>query len=331
MRFNTYTGKGLVFKVGLLIVCCIWCATASNAQPARYTDQIRDGKGSPSIIVVSDTQSPLWIETLRLKTDRNEEATRLILNSIAADSTCEAVIHLGDITVLGSFELYWNDFDEKAKAIRNAGIPIYPIFGNHEYMPFKNKGIEHMIQRFPYLEIQSWYYQRIGSVAFVLLNSNISKLKDGDGEKQIKWIAKTLTMFDEDTSIAVVIVGCHHSPYTNSTIVDPSEEIQTDYVPAFIKSKKARLFLSGHSHAFEHFQIEGKDFLVIGGGGGLLHPLLQGTEQRWRDIFTGEERRFFHYVRLLPGNKKLVVQILKANTKQSSIEIVYQIEIPYAM
>jgi hypothetical protein len=36
------------------------------------------------------------------------------------------------------------------------------------------------------------------------------------------------------------------------------------------------LFLSGHCHGFEHYKIGGKDFMVIGGGGGLHQPLKQG-------------------------------------------------------
>ncbi len=295
-----------------------------------YSDHIRDRNNSPSIIVISDTQSPLWIETLRLQSDRNEEATKLIYNSVATDSTCSAVIHLGDLTALGTFESSWNDFDDKVKVIRDAGIPIFPVFGNHEYMFLKSPGIENMTQRFPYLKNQSWYYQRIGAIAFVLFNSNSSKLTESDWDIQKQWFAKTLTTLDQDTSIALIVAGCHHSPYTNSTIVDPSEEIRTDFIPVFLKSKKAKLFLSGHSHAFEHFKVEGKDFLVIGGGGGLLHPLLQGLKQRWHDSYPGAERRFFHYARLLPGKDAMKVQLIKVNAGQSPNEIVYKIDIPYA-
>ena len=326
--------KRILFSVLFLcnLLFLLWmagCTAAGNDTVPVYSHRLRETTGDQSIIFVSDTQSPLFIEKLRLKADRNEEATKLILNAIGKDSSCVALFHLGDITALGGMQSFWQKFDKNAFAIRNAGIPIFPAFGNHEYYPTAERGKMFMFEHFPFLQKKSWYYERVGRVAVVLFNSNFSKLSSNDLREQQGWFKSTLQMLDADTSVSIVIVGCHHPPYTNSTIVDPSQDIRDKFLPAFDSSKKAKLFITGHSHAFEHFKIGDKNFLVIGGGGGLLHPLLMGSSQRTPDQFKGEERRFFHYVKMIPQSDRLVIQIEKVNSTYTGFENIYNVEIPY--
>jgi len=113
-----------------------------------------------------------------------------------------------------------------------------------------------------------WYTTHIGNAAVILLNSNVGRLSSQEWQTQCTWYRRQLAELDRDTSVSVVIVGTHHPPFTNSTIIDPSEDVLCDFVPPYIASKKARLFISGHAHALEHFRQQGKDFLVIGGGAG---------------------------------------------------------------
>jgi hypothetical protein len=132
--------------------------------------------------------------------------------------------------------------------------------------------------------------------------------------EQLSWYQETLRELDKDSAVGIVVVACHHSPYTNSTIVSPSGDVQESFVPPFLQSAKARIFLSGHAHAAEHFRISTKDFLVIGGGGGLQHPLLRGSESRWQDLFLQKtEKRMFHYVEgLIAGTSAtFTVRMLK--------------------
>lgn len=43
-------------------------------------------------------------------------------------------------------------------------------------------------------------------------------------------------------NINLVCVGAHNPPYTNSTRVDPSEEVQNYFVPVYLKLKKSNYF-----------------------------------------------------------------------------------------
>jgi len=127
-----------------------------------------------------------------------------------------------------------------------------------------------------------------------LLNSNFKKLSTQDLQNQQKWYESTIEHLDQDPAIAVIVVACHHAPYSNSTIVGSSESVQKYFVPAYIRSKKARLFITGHSHNFEHFKLQGKDFLVIGGGGGLAQPLSTKPD-RLQDI-NPDYKPSYHYL-----------------------------------
>jgi hypothetical protein len=184
------------------------------------------------VAFVSDTQSPIFPETIALPRNNNELARAKIFDSIFGFRP-HSVFHLGDLVSLG----------------------------------------------------------------VLLLNSNISVLTAEEQAKQLWWYQETLRELDKDSTVGIVVVACHHSPYTNSTIVSPSGDVQETFVPPFLQSAKTRIFLSGHAHASEHFRISTKDFLVIGGGGGLQHPLLTGPESRWQDLFPQKtEKRMFHYL-----------------------------------
>ena len=82
-------------------------------------------------------------------------------------------------------------------------------------------------------------------------------------------------------------------------------------MPGYIKSKKAKRFITGHAHAFEHFNMLGKDFLVIGGGGGIHQPL-DNSENRIPDIAMNYKPPF-HYlsVKRIAGNLLITAYFLK--------------------
>jgi hypothetical protein len=92
--------------------------------------------------------------------------------------------------------------------------------------------------------------------------------------------------------------------------VSPSRAVRETFVPLYLRHPKCVLFLSGHCHAFEHFRQGGKDFLVLGGGGGLQQPLLTGSDVRWEDHFPQKTAlRMFHYLKCLITEKGIEVTV----------------------
>ena len=222
----------------------------------------------------SDTQKPMWVETLFLKSNQNRQATKKIFNEFSQLKP-KALFLLGDVVNLGYSNKQWKDMGGYLSDLRRQGIAVHAALGNHEVMGRAKKG-ENKFQTYFPEHVRTGYVKVVDSVAVVLLNSNFGKLTAADNEAQVKWYKTTLKELDNDPSIEYIITGCHHSPFTNSKIVGCSKGVEDKFVQPYLASAKSRLFVSGHSHNFEQYQVKGKDFLVIGGGGGLHQPLKTG-------------------------------------------------------
>ncbi|WP_221284811.1 metallophosphoesterase family protein [Mucilaginibacter sp. SP1R1] len=275
----------------------LWMGAAGAPAPIFAQEQ------NHTIAFASDTQEPLLIEKVIRKTNHNQQATKLIFQDIVAGQPSSLFI-LGDVVSLGCQDSKWKRMDVYLGACRQHNIPVYAVLGNHELMLNASRGAAKFQERFP-IHHSTGYVEKVDSVAVVLLNSNFSKMTDAEIEKQDDWYQHTITELDHDAAIKFVIVGCHHSPFTNSKVVAPSLKVQQQFVPAFVNSKKGVLFLSGHSHNFEHFNIQGKNFLVIGGGGGPHQPLRTG--KRVIHDTDSSYKPMFHYLEVKRSGDSLQV------------------------
>jgi len=249
----------------------------------------------PVIAFTSDTQEPMWVEKLFRKTNHNLEATRLIFVDVDHLHP-SAFFILGDVVSLGKSSKAWKNMDRYIQQTQKDSIPVYATLGNHEVMFNAKKGTRNFRARFPMYD-PAGYIEIVDSVAVILLNSNFGKMSKQEIIDQNTWYQHKLLALDSDSAIRFVIVGCHHSPYTNSRVVKPSSLVQQSFVLPFLKSKKCALFLSGHSHNFEHFKVNDKNFLVIGGGGGLHQPL-NANNDRMHDL-SENYKPAFHYLQVI--------------------------------
>lgn len=243
---------------------------------------------------VADTQAPMFVETILLKPFKNRKATDLIFLDISRLQP-NSFFLLGDVVNLGYSDRQWRRVDPHLKNFRENEVALYAIMGNHEVMGRPILGEAKFQERFPD-HVRTGYDVRINNMAVLMLNSNFQTLSLPDYHRQVTWYSKILQKYDEDPEVEFVITCCHHSPFTNSRVVKPSKEVQRLFVPPFIESRKSQLFLSGHAHAFEHFQVKGKDFMVIGGGGGLTQPLRKGIGTL-ADL-AEDYKPMFHYITL---------------------------------
>jgi predicted phosphodiesterase len=255
------------------------------------------------IAFAADTQAPMFVEKLWLRAHNNKRATQLLFENVLQRKPATLFL-LGDLVNLGYSNRQWKPIDKYVEALRSNNIPVHAIMGNHEVMGRPREGIRKFQQRFPEHKATG-YVIRLGKIAIVLVNSNFSSLSPKEEQQQVVWYKNTLETFDEDAAIDFIITGCHHSPFTNSRIVKPSKEVEQKFVPPFLHSRKSCLFLSGHCHAYEHYKVEGKDFMVIGGGGGLKQPLRQGIGTL-ADIAL-DYKPLFHYITTEILEDKLLV------------------------
>lgn len=303
MRF-LYTS--ILFCFYSLIAASVTCQTTADSTPLL----------SNEIAFASDTQAPIWVETLLLKSNHNRSATKSIFKNIATRHP-KALFILGDVVSLGYSNKQWKRIDNYLGQLRNNGVKVYAALGNHEMLGQKKKGQKKFQQRFPE-HINTGYVEIVDSVAVILLNSNFRSLTADEESKQNEWYRNTLNTLDKDSSIQYIIAGCHHSPFTNSRIVSSSLGVRQRFVPAFLKCKKSVLFISGHSHNFEHFKNGGKDFLVIGGGGGLHQPLKQG-EGILTDI-DSTYKPMFHYLTVRRRANTLRVESIRLKADATDFE-----------
>jgi hypothetical protein len=264
----------------------------------------------PVIAFTSDTQEPMWIEKLRLRSNHNQQATKMIFKDVLSLHPSGFFI-LGDVVSVGYRVSKWTAIDEYLKEFSHDSIPVYATLGNHEVLFRPKRGVKNFLTRFPMYKAVG-YTEIMDSTAIILLNSNFNKMTAAEMLAQDNWYNKTIKKLDKDDSVKFIIVGCHHSPYTNSRIVKPSMAVRQNFLSAFINSKKCILFISGHSHNFEHFVENGKHFLVIGGGGGLHQPLY--TKEVSHDI-AAKYKPAFHYlvIRRFNDSLQVVSRRLKAD------------------
>lgn len=290
---NVYHMKRKLILLGTVITAVL---SSSLAQPAGDTV-------SKKLYFVSDTQQPMLVERLWLKSNHNKKATASIFSTILKERP-SSLYMLGDVVGLGSSNRKWKKVDLFLDSCRKSGTAVCGVLGNHEVMGRKKKGEANFQKRFP-MNVKTGYVSVTDSVAVVLLNSNFNKLSAADLQKQKEWYLNTMVSLDVADSVKAVIVCCHHAPYTNSKIVRCSHNVQQYFVDAYIHSKKAQLFITGHAHAFEHFKMRGKDFIVIGGGGGLGQPLSK-DDKSLTDLASGYKPPF-HYLSVQRTGDRLVV------------------------
>jgi hypothetical protein len=278
-----------------LAFCCCLLSAVAHSQSMR--------PGGYVLAFVSDTQQPMWVEKVLLKPNHNLTATAGIFNEILRKRP-QNLYMLGDVVSLGFRNRKWRKADQFLDSCRKAGIVVNGLLGNHELIGRAKKGELNFAKRFP-LNVRTGYVSIADSIAVVMLNSNFSSLSQTELAKQQSWYTAVLAALDATDSIATVIVTCHHAPFSNSKTVGSSSTVQQYFVPPYINSKKTTLFITGHAHAFEHFNQQGKDFVVIGGGGGLHQPLNQAANVL--PDLAATYKPMFHYLTVHRIGKNLEV------------------------
>ncbi len=297
--------SGQVAMTSVLLMLSLLYAPAPPAR-AQIGERPEQTSEKNELAFVSDTQAPLWVENIFLKSHHNREATGLIFQDIIKNKP-RALFILGDVVSLGYRDTKWKNIDKYLESCRENGVEFHALLGNHDVMGRPHKGEANFQKRFPD-HVRTGYVSIVDSIGVIMVNSNFGKLTAEDISTQQRWYESTLKSLDANREVKVVIVTCHHAPYSNSKLVGSSIPVQEHFVPAFLASRKGALFITGHSHTFEHFKTKGKDFLVIGGGGGLHQPLntkLEDTALKYKPMF--------HYLTVLRTRE--VVHVISHSLK----------------
>lgn len=280
----------------VLLVGIAWtlgCGSMSPP-PAFYSGHIQDQRDS--FLVCGDIQDKLWYEIWR--EDTNDQRRRT-LDRLAQEDPA-FLLQLGDLVGKGACGSQWTQLDRDLHRIQAKDIAIFPALGNHEYFGDAEKALNHYFTRFPHLKGRRWYEFRYRGLLFLVVDSNEGDLSSEDRRAQREWYAAALTSGQKDADVRAIVVASHHPPYTNAHRIPPSTFMRDHFVEPARRNGKVKLFLSGHVHSYERFEIEGIHFVVSGGGGAPQNfNGVAGPSGRYGDLYDGPRR--FHFLRMHLG------------------------------
>jgi hypothetical protein len=168
---------------------------------------------------------------------------------------------------------------------------------------------KYFFARFPHLEENTFFELGFGNCRILALNSNYGSLPKKEQQDQVFWYRDRLDALEKDSSVTSVIVTCHHPPYSNSKEAGDDADVEMDFVNPFVLAKKTKLFVCGHSHAYEHFKVEGKDFINSGGAG--PHHTIKTSVPTKQDLYQAGETRPHHYLKVYPLPDGLKIEMMK--------------------
>ena len=228
-----------------------------------YTFTTFPAAGSVTFAVVGDTQDDPTVPV-------PDGRTPLVAASIADDEDCMFLLHLGDTVGDPHDEAEWGRFFAEMGPVI-AHIPIYPVMGNHE----RNLTVWYSAFGYP-----QWYAFSCGDLPVIVLDSN--DWAAPRAEEQDAWLQETLAETEGSA-----IVAFHHPPYADDAKhAGGWRQFAERWEPLF-EEYDAPVVLSGHVHAYERYERDGRVWIVAGTGGGPVYPL---TDEKGEGCVVAIER-----------------------------------------
>lgn len=243
------------------------------------------------LAIVGDTQRVLPIERLAFGRETNDVGRRRIAQAILAEPL-DGLVHLGD--VVGAASDYTR-FDQDYPPNELTSKHIQVCRGNHDCGGFWFGSPKEFNRRYP-LAIARLQEVSFGFLRLLLLDTNEQAMSKEQWRVQVAQFESALTRADGDVQVKHVIVAGHHPPFTNARWHQPSRSVFQNFAVPFLYSLKARAFFSGHVHGYERFVVEGKCFVISGGGGGARFRHRHGENCRKEAILDLPDPHPLHFV-----------------------------------
>ncbi len=237
----------------ILLAAGLSSLLAQPPQPAEASASLR-------FLAVADTGSG----------DGNQRAVGQQMALVHQRRPVDLVVLGGDnIYPSGDLALVESTFLVPYAALLRARVPFHAVLGNHDirtangapqvaYGPFGMKG--------------RYYNLRRGPVEFFMLDTN----GNVDWQRQISWLRTTLA---QSRAPWKVVVG--HHPIYSSGFYGNDPQLAAK-LTGLMQRHGVQLYINGHEHNYERSKpIAGITYLVVGGGGASLRPVLP-TDQSAR-------------------------------------------------
>src|ERR1039457_3121603 len=232
------------------------------------------------------------------------------------------VVHVGDIAYQsGTYnEFTANYFEYYYTLMRRACF--FTIAGNHEYVTQYSAPYLALhappTDTVPALDSGRYYSFDWADIHFVGLDANLLDPYFAAAQ------ARMLAWFDNDlanTRATWKIVFWHQTPYPIFHHIDDPIDIASRalFVP-ILERHGVQLVLAGHEHNYQRSKpmragvpvpigTGGTVYMVSGGGGGVLHPVVPESFLDW-------EASVWHYLRVSVDGQKLTIQAIGTDGKE---------------
>jgi hypothetical protein len=185
----------------------------------------------------------------------------------------DLVLGTGDLVMRGSDEGDWQRFFAVAGELL-ATVPFWSSTGNHDMgragdarRRFGDVFVLPAAAARP--EWASWYSFDAGDVHVTMLDSNAY-----DEPAQLAWLAGDLADARR-RGARVLVTLTHDGPFSRGTHMG-NQDAALRYVPVLV-AHGTTLLVSGHDHIYQRGRQAGLDYVVSGGGGAPLYPIVCGV------------------------------------------------------
>jgi uncharacterized protein (TIGR03437 family) len=232
------------------------------------------------------------------------------------------VVHVGDIAYQsGTYNEFTANYFEYYYTLMRRTC-FFTIAGNHEYITANSAPYLALhappTDTVPALDSGKYYSFDWADTHFVALDANLLDPHFPDA------LARMLAWFDNDlanTPATWKIVFWHQTPYPIFHHLDDPIDIAARalFVP-ILERHGVQLVLAGHEHNYQRSKpmrggvpvppgTGGTVYMVTGGGGGALHPVVPESFLDW-------EAAVWHYLRVSVDGQKLTIQAIGTDGKE---------------
>ena len=238
-----------------------------------------------------------------------DPARRVALVQRIARERPNFLVITGDLVLRGERFSDWDVFDQETRPLRQAGIPVFPVLGNHDLVGSVELAQQNYFRRFPALNSRRWYSLRYGNCYFLMVDSNSSVEPESP---QRVWLASELDHLPPGTDYVFVVA--HHPSYTQSTQPHGAGHAARGSergLGLFLESRQKKLTqhlfeLSGHVHNYERYQNGGVTYIVTAGGGAVPYAVTRGPNDFYR-----EAGPTYHYCRFTIDHHRLKFEMIR--------------------
>ena len=199
-------------------------------------------------------------------------AQKLIMRKMI-ETNPDFMLNVGDIVLSPARDDHWERFFDCITINDYASTHPYMVsIGNHETFEYNvDNGLN--FEKYMFYPNNDFYYAfNYSNTCFFSLDVKTESLLNNPYTTQatVDWVNQTLFNANASSDINWIIGYWHYPPYSSS---ETYPEIVEKIVP-LLELYKVDLVFCGHHHYYERLNVKGIPYIITGGGGAELEPLV---------------------------------------------------------